>query len=282
LFQALNNEEKAKRLENTYGFRNRDFFELSAKHDIFSQRIPKMSQGELGNTGKESSNIFTTNFASQPLYRLLISKIILELRNFVSVPKLLLHRLLYFVKTKNKRLLLPTSKLFWKNWYLNENDDVKESGMDPYTHYLVYGWRERRNPNPFFDCSYYLIRNPDVAASGVDPMTHYLVNGWKEGRNPSPFFDGIWYATEYFNVHRRKLEPLTHYLNRGWREKRKPSREFSVRAFRRYYPKLKWNDQVHWSFFNQLLLSELEEYVLSDLSPEVHADDNNKPISRLN
>ena len=40
----------------------------------------------------------------------------------------------------------------------------------------------------FFDSKYYLEKNPDVAKAKVNPIFHYLQFGWKEGRNPSPFF----------------------------------------------------------------------------------------------
>ena len=40
----------------------------------------------------------------------------------------------------------------------------------------------------FFDSKYYLKENPDVAKAKVNPIFHYLQFGWKEGRNPSPFF----------------------------------------------------------------------------------------------
>ena len=36
-----------------------------------------------------------------------------------------------------------------------------------------------------FDAAWYLQRYPDIAAAGVDPFEHYLLWGWREGRNPS-------------------------------------------------------------------------------------------------
>jgi hypothetical protein len=78
---------------------------------------------------------------------------------------------------------------FDATWYLKQNPDVAASGMDPFTHYDTYGWREGRNPDPFFNTDYYLNQNSDVAAAGIDPLTHYEQYGWKEGRDPSIDFN---------------------------------------------------------------------------------------------
>ncbi len=41
----------------------------------------------------------------------------------------------------------PT-KWFDTNWYINQYDDVKETGVNPLVHYILYGRREGRKPNP--------------------------------------------------------------------------------------------------------------------------------------
>lgn len=76
------------------------------------------------------------------------------------------------------------SELFDSAWYLAMNEDVAVSGMEPATHYLLYGGSEGRDPGPNFSSSEYLARNPDVAESGVNPLLHYLMHGVVEGRNP--------------------------------------------------------------------------------------------------
>ena len=40
----------------------------------------------------------------------------------------------------------------------------------------------------FFDPKFYLENNIDVAESGIDPVEHFRVFGWKEGRKPSKYF----------------------------------------------------------------------------------------------
>ena len=51
--------------------------------------------------------------------------------------------------------------------------------------------------------------------SGVEALTHYLHFGWKERRRPCPLFDPEWYLAEYPDVEEANLEPLAHYLGYG-------------------------------------------------------------------
>jgi hypothetical protein len=54
--------------------------------------------------------------------------------------------------------------------------------MDAVKHYLLYGGFEGRNPSEKFDSSFYLENNPDVKASGMNPMVHFIMLGKKENR----------------------------------------------------------------------------------------------------
>lgn len=65
--------------------------------------------------------------------------------------------------------------------YANQNPEVAKSGLDPYTHYLIYD----RGENSYFVAdpnAFYLQNNPDVANSGYTPYEHYLLKGYTEGR----------------------------------------------------------------------------------------------------
>ncbi|MGD1037209.1 MAG: hypothetical protein ABR878_08425 [Roseiarcus sp.] len=72
--------------------------------------------------------------------------------------------------------------LFDTRWYLERNEDVRRSGVNPLLHYFLHGWREGRDPGPGFQTDYYLEANPDVRASGANPLAHYLRHGRHEGR----------------------------------------------------------------------------------------------------
>ena len=98
---------------------------------------------------------------------------------------------------------------FSTKWYLECNQDVAESGVNPFYHYLKSGIGEGRHPSPenaalahdeatigasgLFDANYYLAMYPDVRESGLNALEHFCATGWREGRRPNPYFDTPWY-----------------------------------------------------------------------------------------
>lgn len=72
------------------------------------------------------------------------------------------------------------------DFYLGVYDDVAEAGIDPVQHYVHGGWREGRDPAPWFSTSLYLAENPDIAALGLNPFAHYLAHGEAEARPVRP------------------------------------------------------------------------------------------------
>src|SRR5215213_669171 len=113
-----------------------------------------------------------------------------------------------------------TSALVDEFYYYSLNRDVFAAGVDAAEHYAAYGWKEGRNPNPYFDTNYYLAHNPDIAAAGVNPLTHYLNNGWLEGRDPSANFHTSDYLAANPDVAAARINPLLHYLQNGLNEGR--------------------------------------------------------------
>jgi hypothetical protein len=70
-------------------------------------------------------------------------------------------------------------------FYLAVNPDLANvPGLDPVRHYAEHGWREDRDPAPWFSVSAYLKAYPDVA--GTDPFRHFLTRGRREGRDVFP------------------------------------------------------------------------------------------------
>jgi len=53
-------------------------------------------------------------------------------------------------------------------------------------HYMIYGWREGRDPAPWFSTNFYLQTYPDVASAGLNPFYHYVEHGRSEGRMAVP------------------------------------------------------------------------------------------------
>ncbi len=91
-------------------------------------------------------------------------------------------------RTRTRRLLdtLRASRLFDAEWYLANNDDVRERNLDPYWHYARFGADEGRDPGPEFSTTYYVITYPDVVSSDYNPLEHFELYGREEGRRTLP------------------------------------------------------------------------------------------------
>lgn len=169
--------------------------------------------------------------------------------------------------------LVKKSALFDANWYLSQYPDVREQGVDPLYHFLVWGGLEERDPHPSFNTSYYLARNPDVRAAGINPLVHYLTNGIQENRAPNPSldeyyfaafdaslqganhagaqlagrkfldpeFDASWYFDRYSDARASGLDAHEHYLRVGYLDGRSSSARVaersSVGAHHLHFPK---------------------------------------------
>jgi hypothetical protein len=68
----------------------------------------------------------------------------------------------------------------------------------------------------YFDQNYYLEHYPEVKSQNIDPFDHYVKYGWKEGKNPSETFETTFYVRQYFRepVFKNKydLNPLADYV----------------------------------------------------------------------
>jgi hypothetical protein len=71
---------------------------------------------------------------------------------------------------------------FDAGFYFETNPFLAEEGVDPLEHFLSWGWREGRDPNPDFSVRDYVREYPDIAEAGVNPFAHYLESGRAEGR----------------------------------------------------------------------------------------------------
>jgi len=72
--------------------------------------------------------------------------------------------------------------LFDAEYYLSENPDVVNAGIDPYEHFTHYGWKEYRNPSIHFNVNQYLQMNEDIKLAEINPLLHYVNFGRHEGR----------------------------------------------------------------------------------------------------
>ena len=95
------------------------------------------------------------------------------------------------IKKKNNEPLIKAisakiiqSELFDEEYYLNTYSDLKEAGVSPLRHFILYGAKEKRNPSANFDTSFYLENNQDVALSSINSLVHFIDFGQNEGRLP--------------------------------------------------------------------------------------------------
>lgn len=82
--------------------------------------------------------------------------------------------------------------------------------------------RDARVIRPFFNEKWYLDKNKDVRDAGIDPVVHYILYGWKEGRDPTPGFSTLSYLQNNASVHEARINPFVHYLTKGIRTGYRP------------------------------------------------------------
>lgn len=77
------------------------------------------------------------------------------------------------------------SPYFDGSYYINryiKTDQINPD--DPLEHYINIGSKKGYSPNKFFDGKYYLEQNKDIAEAGLNSLAHYLEYGYEEGRAP--------------------------------------------------------------------------------------------------
>ena len=74
--------------------------------------------------------------------------------------------------------------LFDPNWYINQYSDVRETNMEPLSHFVQWGSQAGRWPTSLFDPEHYASKYPEIAEAGWEPFAHYLWHGREEGREP--------------------------------------------------------------------------------------------------
>ena len=93
------------------------------------------------------------------------------------------------------------SPLFEARWYAETNRTDK-----PLAHYLAHRFGPF-SPIPEFDAAYYLRTYPDVAEARMDPFLHYMHFGFREFRKPSAGFNPRLYANRHL-AHDRGANPI--------------------------------------------------------------------------
>ena len=137
---------------------------------------------------------------------------------------------------------------FNSEYYLTSYPDVKNAGVDPYTHFLTHGWREGRNPSPNFHTLFYKDRNHGGRLS-ENPLQHYVLHKNEADLRIFPEseremieiqrqvigaeFDEMFYSARYSVPVGSALD---HYLSIGWRQGCEPNRTFSSSEYMEAHP----------------------------------------------
>ena len=174
--------------------------------------------------------------------------------------KIKVHNIRKFYKKNKAKVFEQIRELNFvdEKWYLKNNNDVRESGLDPLEHYVEFGWKEGRDPSLNFETRHYIELNPDVYFYDLCPLVHYVL--FKDKRlilknysdsirlteeeaikiiKDSSLFDSEFYLANNQDVRASGLDPVVHYYRYGWRENRLPSRKFNSVLYLHLYADVK-------------------------------------------
>jgi len=132
------------------------------------------------------------------------------------------------------RVIIETSNLFDKKFYLMNNRGVRTSDMTCIEHYIKHGIKEDRKPNKDFDPVWYREFYAEVKEDGGYPLLHYILFGQNENRYineqekdeyeklKSDGFDVEFYKNSYEDLKAQDddFDFILHYIRNGKNENR--------------------------------------------------------------
>lgn len=126
-----------------------------------------------------------------------------------------------------------------EDYYLDRNADVRRAGLNALEHYLRYGWREGRAPNPEFDDGFYRAEAGLDADRPVSALAHFLAVGQHLGIAPARDVDLVTWRKLNPAVDVARVDSYSHFLRRqgGCVSSRVPGAEFSFARLERLNPK---------------------------------------------
>ena len=125
-------------------------------------------------------------------------------------------------------------------FYLAQNRDIADAGMDPFAHYIAFGEAEGRAPRADFDPARYRARHGAAVAGARSLFLHFLTGGHPDSLVPEPaevalvrqHFDVGHYLRASPEVAAQDLDPVAHYLETGEAEGRSPHPNFDPVFYR--------------------------------------------------
>lgn len=140
--------------------------------------------------------------------------------------------------------VVDESGLLDVDWYMTSYPDVKAQNIDPLTHFCFHGWKEGRQPNPYFDVSWYSRTYSTELRTDENPLVHFIRSGEKENVWPSPHFDPEWYRDEHQIP--ADESPLRHFLLRRHFGAVSPVPSFDREGYLRAHPDLATSPQDYY------------------------------------
>ena len=107
-------------------------------------------------------------------------------------------------------VMVVSSGVFDREWYVSQNPDVAQSGSDPFEHFMTQGWIEGRSPSTQFDTQWYSNRYGLSDCISGNPLLHFLHVGWQQGYRPSPAFDPISFVQHHPVLMRMHVPPIVY------------------------------------------------------------------------
>ena len=137
--------------------------------------------------------------------------------------------LAHFSATAHETQLSPNAN-FDVRFYLANNADVRESGVNPLYHYLCWGQAEGRAASAadqlgltpeqiektlrsHMNEAFYLDQADPERAKGRNAVAHYCAYGWRRGFDPNPSFSTTDYLELNPEVAEAGLNPFFHFLS---------------------------------------------------------------------
>lgn len=90
-----------------------------------------------------------------------------------------------------------------KDFYFVAYPELLEIKLSAAEHYSLFGWKQGKDPSAEFSTQFYLDNNPDVAEAGVNPLFHYVVAGTNErryGRRPGGAKSDVIYGLDPIEI----------------------------------------------------------------------------------
>jgi GT2 family glycosyltransferase/glycosyltransferase involved in cell wall biosynthesis len=190
-------------------------------------------------------------FLQQTKYPLINYLHLLGLVFLKTISKLL--NLSYLYNRERAKHIKKTG-LFDATYYLSQNKDVVESGIDPLLHYVIYGDKEDRKPSLFFDPKFYRNHAKKFKFIEINTLLHYYAVGRYKNISPSQWVDIKYYLLNNRDVKLNRIEPLTHYINYGGFEGRAPNTHFDSQFYLINNPDVKEsgiNPLIHYVLYGQ-------------------------------